>query len=83
MAIGYPEKVLSRPRYSLSGQGGNSPKIGEFASPLTTTLDMDDVYGGSSLCLRDYIAPGNDGWRLIPTRVIYLVKKGVHSTADG
>ena len=71
------------PAYAKTEQIANSPQIGQFSAPLTTTMDMLDVFGGSSLCILDYLATSNEWQCLIPTHVIYVDEKGVVSTDDG
>ena len=62
----------------------DSKKIGPFQAPLTSKLDIDDVFDGRSCCVIDYLPCISNLYECeVPTHISYLVKKGVVSTKEG
>ena len=78
-----PGRILALPVYIKKERPIVSSKIGSFSAPYATKIDIDDVFGGRSLCALDYLPTANEGRCLIPTHAIYLVKRGVLSSDDG
>ena len=78
-----PEKILCRPVFAQIYQKAVSKKIGEFDAPLTTLLDLDDLFGGRSNCILDYLSCCNNNDVQVPSHIIYALKKGVISTGIG
>ena len=78
-----PERILDWPIYAKEGYLIRSAKVGALSSPKMAALDLDDVFGGRSLCLIDYVPAINGGEFDVPTFLVLLVKKGAPSTAEG
>ena len=78
-----PGNILRRPAYSEQIQTIVSKKIGAPQAPLTSNLDMEDIFDGRSSCPLDYSPTVSDSECEIPTRIVYVVKKGATSTGIG
>ena len=60
-----------------------SAEIGEFNVPLTSRIDLDDVFDGSRTCLLDFISHAGEMGTDEALYATYVAKKGINSTADG
>ena len=78
-----PERFLATSTYLLGEQRFCSSKIGEVTAPLVTRLDMDDVFGGQSLCILDYVMEADYGSFDEPLYMMGVVEKGVKATHGG
>ena len=77
------ERVLRTPVYVRSWQKMANPILGEIAIPANSTLDVEDVFGGRSMCLLDELPTFGDGECADVEGVIYVAKRGVYSTPAG
>lgn len=78
-----PGRYLGIPVYLLGEKRFNSSKAGASTAPLVSRLDIDDVFGGKSLCVIDYIMGAHEGFLDEPLHIMFVVKKGAKSTVDG
>ena len=78
-----PDRYISLPLYVGEGHWANSSKVWLIWDPKVTTLDMDNLFGGRSLFILDFIATADDGHFDKPLYMIILVKTGVQSTPVG
>ena len=46
-------------------------------------LDIDDVFGGNSLCVLDYVMEADEGSFDEPLYMMVIVKRGAKSPVDG
>ena len=60
-----------------------SSKIGEFHVPLTSRIDLDDVFDGRRTCLLDFISHAGEMGTDNALYVMYVAKKGANSTSNG
>ena len=75
--------MLALPVYVLSRRRVVGSKVGELCAPEVTRLDGDDVFGGESLCISDYIMEAFGGSCDDLGYMVIVVKKGARSTPDG
>ena len=76
-------KIFYVPVYTKTEQLIRSSKIGEFYAPLTSRIDIDDVFDGSRTCLLDFISHAGEMGTDDALYVMYVAKKETNSTSDG
>ena len=76
-------RYLATPVYLLEEQPFCSSKVGEVTAPILAQLDVDDVFGGRSLFILDYVMEADEGSFDEPLYMMVIVKKGAKATIDG
>ena len=75
--------MLCIPVYVHSWQKVKNATLGEISIPLNSTLDIGNVFDGSSMCLLDELSTFDDGECADVEGVIYVAKRGVYCTTAG
>ena len=78
-----PDRILALTVYEVEQQWVNSKKVGRFLAPVVASLDFDDFFGGTSMCLIQELSGLNNGECADVQSIALMVKKGVRSTSDG
>ena len=79
-----PERFLSFPVFVEEWHTVNSNKLSRnLHIPKVTKIDIENIFGGSTLCLLGHLSEMADGRPAVPEFTIYTVKDGVYSEPSG
>ena len=56
-----PVRYLAIPVYLVGEKKAESPKVGEASAPPVSRHGIDDIFGGNSLCVLDYVMEAYGG----------------------